>query len=531
MISKKTFDHYAESPAAFRADLMIDVDGTARRFGAVMDDWQRDDFAALDGALMRAAGRSDEPATMRTWLERPRGHSKTSDLAAICCWCLAFSTRPIRAFAYGADKDQSKLLRDAIETLLRLNPWLGEILRVQSFRVVNVASGHPGEGGTLTIEASDVGSSYGILADVIVADELVHWPGDDSLWTSLISSAAKRTCLLCTISNAGFADSWQWRVRETARTDEAWLFSRLDGPKASWLSSERLDEQRRMLPPVAYSRLWENQWSSGGGDALTPADIEQAFDDSLSAMTGRQDGTLFVAGVDLGLTRDCSSVIVLAVPSGGAGGNIRLAHAKLWRPMLGRKIDLLAVQRHLLELDQRFGLEVIAFDPWQAEHLAQTLEVDSDHRRRNAKRRYSSEPWLKEIPPTVANLREQATLVLESFADRRLRLFDYQPLRQDLGKVRVEERSRGNFRLTSPRDGEGHGDSFSAFALALLVAHDIAGRKPISVGVLWTENTGDVGGYEAQLRREEFETLGGPEIDEGFRDHFPGLKPFSEWET
>ena len=33
---------------------------------------------------------------------------------------------------------------------------------------------------------------------------------------------------------------------------------------------------------------------------------------------------------------------------------------------------------------QQFNLETVAFDPWQMEHLAQRLEADSGHRRRNA---------------------------------------------------------------------------------------------------------------------------------------------------
>src|SRR5205823_2692393 len=131
---------------------------------------------------------------------------------------------------------QARLLKDAMQTLIRLNPWLAEILEVQLWSVVNHAPGHPGQGGTVTIESSDVSTSYGILPDIIIADELCHWEGDGSLWHSLISSAAKRSnCLLCVISNAGFVDSWQWAIRETARTDEAWIFSRLDGPRASWL--------------------------------------------------------------------------------------------------------------------------------------------------------------------------------------------------------------------------------------------------------------------------------------------------------
>ena len=65
MIDPKTFQQYAESPQKFRDDLRIDVDGCVRLFGDVMDPWQREDFASLDTALMRAVGRSDEPALTR----------------------------------------------------------------------------------------------------------------------------------------------------------------------------------------------------------------------------------------------------------------------------------------------------------------------------------------------------------------------------------------------------------------------------------------------------------------------------------
>ena len=151
-----------------------------------------------------------EPAVSRVYLERPRGHSKTQDIAIAAVWALAFATRPIRGYCYAADRAQAALLKEAMQRVVRLNPWIGSILDVQRGEVVNIASQHPGEGGTLRIEASDVGSSYGILADVIIADEVCHWQGDGALWHSLISSAAKRAgCLLLAISNAGFVDSWQ----------------------------------------------------------------------------------------------------------------------------------------------------------------------------------------------------------------------------------------------------------------------------------------------------------------------------------
>jgi hypothetical protein len=487
MISPKLFQKYAADPAAFRADLTVDVNGLARRFGDVQDPWQKVDFLSIDPALMVAIGRDPDAETVkkRFYLERPRGHSKTTDIAIVCVYALAFATRPLRGYAYAADRDQAKILRDAMANVIRMNPWLADLLTVETYRVVNSAKEHPGAGGELTIESSSVATSYGILPNLVVCDELCHWQGDGSLWHSIISSAAKRTdCLLLAISNAGFIDSWVWAVREAARTDEAWIFSRLDGPQASWLSAQALSEQQRMLPPLAYARLWQNVWSASGGDALSPADIAAAFDETLAPMTGSESGWLFVAGVDLGLTRDHTAVVVLAVPVGGTAGHIRLADVKVWRPEPGRKIDLMAVERHILSLDDRYGLESVGFDPWQAELMGQRLEADTEHKRRNQRRRYGSLPWMRELSPTPANLREQASLTIECFQDRRLRLHPCPALKRDLCKLRVEERPSGGFRLTSPRDGEGHGDCASAFMNALVLAHEYSGKRPVVAGSL-----------------------------------------------
>lgn len=485
-ISADKLRTYSTNPAAFRDDLYVDVSGSVKRFGDVMDPWQRIDFCAIDPAMMRANGQLDNPdAVMRAYLERPRGHSKTTDLAALCLWFLLFSKRLVRGYFFAGDKDQADLPKQQMDTFIRLNPWIGKTIKVEKNRVVNIGANHPGNGSYVEIQSSDVASSYGLLADFILAEELTHWTeAASALWHSIISTAAKRTnCALVAIGNAGFTDSWAWNVRETARTEDSWYFSRLDGPVASWMTPERLAEQRKMLPGIAYSRLWENLWSSGGGDALTTEAINSAFVEGLQPISGRLEDYFFVAGVDLGLTRDSSAVVVLAVPKDGKVGRIRLASHKVWKPIQGQKLNLLEVEQYLIELDQRYGLEFCCFDPWQAEHLMQTLEADTGKRRR-VQRHFYREPWAREITPTATNLRAIATCTIESFNDRRLQLYDCEPLRRDLHKLRVEEKSYG-FRLVSPRDGEGHGDCFSAFANALIVAVELAGKPAVSLSPMF----------------------------------------------
>src|SRR5262249_46755310 len=151
------------------------------------------------------------------------------------------------------DRDQAALDRNHVARLVALNPWLGALIDVQQWRIVNKRTG-----SALDIISSDAPSSYGLLIDFAICDEVTIWPkGDFS--DSIAPAAAKRAnCLLLCIGNAGFQDSWQWSLREAVRHDAAWLFSRLEGCVASWITPDNLDEQRRLLPAVAFLRLWCN---------------------------------------------------------------------------------------------------------------------------------------------------------------------------------------------------------------------------------------------------------------------------------
>jgi hypothetical protein len=86
------------SPAEFRNVLLIDSDGGAQRLSAVCDPWQRTDFERLDGGWRAVAGHKIERPMLRAWLERPRGHSKTSDIAVMLAWVLFASRRRSRVW-------------------------------------------------------------------------------------------------------------------------------------------------------------------------------------------------------------------------------------------------------------------------------------------------------------------------------------------------------------------------------------------------------------------------------------------------
>jgi len=473
------------SPDAFRRSLIIDADGRPKRLGDCLDPWQASDFAALDPGWQRVAGQgADGP--LRAYLERPRGHSKTLDLAVMATWALFASRRQLRGYGAAADQDQARLLRDAIDGLLRLNPWLRQILRADKLKISNDRTG-----STLDILTSDAPTSYGLTPDFIIADELVHWRGRD-LWDSLISSAAKRAaCMVVVISNAGFGESWQWEVREAVRQDTAWHFSRIDGPCASWITPDRLAEQRRLLPSIAYRRLWLNEWTSGSGDALDPGDIDRAIT-LKGPISEAKRGWFFFAGLDLGLSRDKAALAVVGKHVGwteeierpkrrlssaqqamiDAGlmdepepeepeyidhpgtGKLRLARLHVWTPPSRGKVDIEAIEETIVDLDHSFRLQVGA-DPWQAAYLIERLR----------KRGVLIEP----VDFTGSNLKSMCSAVLEAFSEGTIQLYPDPQLLADLRALRVVEKSYG-VRLDSPRGLNGHGDCATALAIALHVA-------------------------------------------------------------
>ena len=230
-------------PAAFRAALLIDGDSGPRKLAGCLDPWQRDDFEALDPAWRRVAGQDVEPRFLRAWLERPRGHSKTGDASVMVTWALFASRKKINGVTVACDRAQAGLLRNSVDTLLRLNPWLGEILDVQATKIINRHTG-----STLTIESADVASSFGWLVDFAVFDEASHAVKPDLFQSVFSAIAKKRFGLLVSICNAGYRHSWAWDLREKIKGDSAWYFHRLDGPVASWISSQNL---RRTTPAAA----------------------------------------------------------------------------------------------------------------------------------------------------------------------------------------------------------------------------------------------------------------------------------------
>ena len=191
-----------KSPDAFRHDLLI-RDNDDAQFQPLVQPWQQKDFQALDAAWLTLAGRNVGASLKRAYIERPRGHAKTADMAVQIAWILLYAEHTVEGVAAAADRDQAALVWNAVRRLARLNPNLCGDLEFRKHLIRN-----PKTGSQLDVVSSDARSSWGTLPDFVICDELCHWDKPD-LWHSLASSAAKKpNCVLIVLTNAGVGRGW-----------------------------------------------------------------------------------------------------------------------------------------------------------------------------------------------------------------------------------------------------------------------------------------------------------------------------------
>ncbi|GIX05529.1 MAG: hypothetical protein KatS3mg114_1398 [Planctomycetaceae bacterium] len=281
-----------QQPALFRQ--LIRLSPQAPLLREQIQPWQERDFRRLDAAWRHVAQRdSAAPSYCRAYFERPRGHSKTTDLAVQVAWALQYADHRVQGVAAAADRDQAALLLACLQRLVSANPqWCPDLC------VSRQTVWHRRTGSRLDVLSSDVNSSWGLLCDFMICDELCHWPRPD-LWYSLASAAAKQPhTLLVVISNAGVGQGWTWHAREQARTSPDWIFSSLAGSQAPWIAPQLLDEQQRLLPPSLFRRLWLNEWQQAEEQFLTATEIGRCRDEQLQPCTAGEPHRHYVAALD-----------------------------------------------------------------------------------------------------------------------------------------------------------------------------------------------------------------------------------------
>ena len=419
-----------------------------RSWAEASTEWQRDDAQAV-------LDLSDDAPRLH-YLTRPRGGSKTTDIAGVLVAGL-IDQFPARAqgYAFAVDGDQAALLLDAAAGLVERSGLAG-LLEVQTRRLV-----HRSSGAAVNILSADGASAYGLRPFFLSVDEVAQWPTSTNyrrLWEAIVSAVPKVPgCRLVAMTSAGDPSHFSNGVLVRAKVSPRWRVSEVPGP-LPWRTEEELEEQRALLTASQFARLHLNRWTTPE-DRLTTAAAVRACVTAGAGPLDPEPGVRYVIGLDIGVRNDRTAAAVCSLSEAESGVRVVLDRLQVWSPSRERELDFAAVEEWLVATSKAYNGASVRFDPYQAMHLTQRL------RRAGVA--------CSEFTFSTAAISKMALTLYRLLRDERLDLPDDAALIDELSHVVLRETSAGVVRLD--HDPSRHDDRAIALALA---AHTLLDRPP-----------------------------------------------------
>jgi phage terminase large subunit-like protein len=356
------------------------------------------------------------------------------------------------------DKDQASVIFRQVKGLIERSPALLDQVKVYRDAIELKHS----EGLYRPLSAESRGR-HGLNASCVVFDELWNQRSYD-LWESLTHSPARKQPLHFCITYAGLnpvKGNLLYDLYQTGKagTDPGMLFTWFEGEgtgpnsanPASWISPEYLAQQKRRLPESRYTRMHCSSWTTGESSFLTKDDVDASLDTSLSNQASGT-GFAYFAGLDIGLTNDAS--VVTVCHRDPSTDEVILDHVRTWKGKANSPVILDEIERHLFDLGQRFNrLDKILFDPYQAVSIAQRL--------------LEKGLPMEQFNFSANNITRLTQNLFQLFKNGRIKLFEYDPLTNELLTVKIVEKNYG-FRIDHER-GQ-HDDHVISLGLAALAA-------------------------------------------------------------
>ena len=424
----------ADEALALLSALVLEDD---RRWGEAATDWQRDDAAAVlsvDGPRFH-------------FQTRPRGGSKTTDLAGVClAVLLEQAPAGTRSYAVAVDGDQAALLHDAMVGLVARTPGLKGEVKIMQRQVISVRTG-----ASIEVLPADGASAWGLRPYFVVVDEMAQWPSTRNhreLWTAIVSAMPKTGGRLVCLTSAGDPGHWSFRHLQAAKESPAWRVSEVPGP-LPWRSEEDLAEQRRLLPESSFARLHLNQWTAAEDRLTTIDDVRACV--GHSGVIPPDPRWRYQLALDVGLVNDRTVCAVGHLEPVDDGSRVVVVdRIDVWQGRKGAPVDLVQIEEHMAAMSATYRDAPAIVDPYQAVHLAQGL------RRRGVR--------VTEFTFSAGSTGRLGLLLYRLLRDHLLDLPEDEELVDELANVHLRETSPGSYRL----DHEAGKHDDRAVTLALL---------------------------------------------------------------
>lgn len=388
---------------------------SGQTWGSIATDWQIADATAVLSGDWKYA-----------YLTRPRGGSKTSDVAAMTVAMVLDRIPPGESgHCFAASKDQASLLIGSAAGYVRRTPGLADHIGIQNMRIVNRHNG-----ANVTVMSAESATAYGLRSWWLVVDEIAQWPDTDNsrrLWEAIASTVPKiPDCQLVVISNSGHPASMAGTLMHEAERNPKWYVHQVPGPLA-WIPDEVIEQQKRMLMPATYDRLVLNRWTSSDDSLATVDQLQKLFD--LDDVTDPQPNIRYVATLDIGTVNDASVLSITHT----ADGEVFLDKMIVWKGNHTNPVDLQDVENVVGQEAHNYNRSKIVFDPAQSLHIVGRLQ-DKGHK----------------TQPHVFSATSNHSLAVglhQSIRHQQLHLYPAEGLLDELAHIRLVETPGSRYRI------------------------------------------------------------------------------------
>jgi len=441
----------------------------------------------------------------------PRKNGKSELAAALAIYfLLADGETGAEVYSAAADRDQASVVFGVAAQMIRNDPELAaQCYIVDSRKRIE----HHASGSVYRAISAEAYSKHGLNASAVIYDELASAPSRD-LWDVLSTSQGARTQpLMFAISTAGYdRHSILWElyahaknVRTRPTLDPSFLPIIYEAPESADWTDERvwfkanpalgdfrsLEEMRtlaaraREIPAQenTFRRLYLNQWTEQASRWLSMSAWDACADShpQNTLKTPRDlSGRKCYVGMDLSTTTDLSAIVAVFpdatgfdvlcqffAPDERIRERSRRDHVPYdeWarQGMLtatpGAVVDYDAIRRHLATWSERYKVEMIGFDPWNATDLTTRLQEQDG---------FTVVP----IRQGFGSLSAPTKALEQSVLSRRLRHDGHPLLRWNVANVSVESDPAGNLKPSKTRSSERIDG-----VVALIMAVDVMNRQ------------------------------------------------------
>ncbi|MFA5608085.1 MAG: terminase TerL endonuclease subunit [Leucobacter sp.] len=321
-----------------------------------------------------------QPGIRQAVLQAPRGQGKSTLLAAIALWSV-FDRNPtgqpivpIMATTVG---QAARSVYDVACKMVAAEPELSRrALVYTAISNAKIVVGY--NGGECFPIANDVDGLQGLDPTCAIVDEIGFQPLD--AWQAVVMASGKREqSLVVGIGTPGVdrEKSALWHLREVflgGDVPDGFSFTELSAPddcdyrdESNWLianpaiaegylSIDALRTDVRMAPEAEFRMFRLGQWVEGT-DCWLGVDGRKVWRALESTATFTPGADTWV-GVDIGLTNDTTAIVV-----GQKIDGVLHTSARIWDPREDGRTNITAVMQYLRDLDKKYHLVEVAFDP------------------------------------------------------------------------------------------------------------------------------------------------------------------------